>query len=159
MGAYFQNYGAGDEQRARFVKRAILGIAAALVLLVAAFLYFRNYKEEHFVKQFLGELNDRQFDAAYRTWGCTDAHPCRDYDHQKFLEDWGPQKSSGGWKVTGVEGCSTGTIVQVSSSQTPTSPLWVQRSADSLTFSPWNECQGKKWRFRQFFQRLMGKGD
>ena len=35
-------------------------------------------------------------------------------------------------------------------------PLWVERSNKVLSFSPWPECQERKWRFRQFFHRLFG---
>lgn len=155
MSAYLENYGAGEEQRSRFIKWTALSVLAAVILAIAAYLYFKNFREEQLAKRFLNELNTHQFDAAYRTWGCDDAHPCRDYNYQKFLEDWGPQKS-GNWKVTGVDGCPTGAIVLVGAGKSEATPLWVERGAQVISFSPWDECQGKKWRFKQFFRKLFG---
>jgi hypothetical protein len=157
MSAYLQNYGAGEEAHARLIKRLVLGLIAVVILGVAAYFYFQDFKEERLTKQFLGELNEHRFDAAYRTWGCTEAQPCRDYGYQKFLDDWGPQKANGDWKVKGVDGCSAGVIVMVAARGTEATPIWVEQSASSLTFSPWDQCPGKRWRFKQFFQRIFGR--
>ena len=155
MGAFLQNYGAGDEHRIRVIKRTVVAVVAACILAVAAYLYLKNFREEQLAKRFLSQLNSRQFDAAYQTWGCGDSHPCRDYDYQKFLEDWGPSKDAN-WKVTGVDGCQAGAIVIVASGKSEKTPLWVERGGSTLSFSPWDECQGKQWRFKQFFRRLFG---
>jgi hypothetical protein len=157
MSEYLENYGAGEEAHGRLVKRLVLGLIGVVILGVAAYVYFQDFKEERLTKQFLAELNARQFDAAYRTWGCTDAQPCRDYAYPKFLEDWGPQKAKGDWKVKDVDGCPAGAIVTVAAGGTEATPIWVERGAGSLTFSPWNACPGKRWRFKQFFQRILGR--
>ena len=47
-------------------------------------------------------------------------------------------------------------IVTVSAPGAEKTPLWVERGTSSLTFSPWPECQGKRWRFKQFFKNLIG---
>jgi hypothetical protein len=157
MSAFLQNYGAGEEAHSRLVKRLVLGLMGVVILGIAAYFYFQDFKEERLAKQFVGELNARQFDAAYRTWGCTDAQRCRDYDYRRFLDDWGPQKGNGDWKVKGVEGCQTGAIVLVAAGSTEATPIWVENNASSLTVSPWSECQGKRWHFKQFFQHIFGK--
>jgi hypothetical protein len=156
MSEYLETYGAGDEARARLIKRLAAALIVVIVLGVAAYFYFQDFKEEHLTKQFLEQLNARRFDAAYRIWGCSDAQPCRDYSYQKFLEDWGPEKGNGDWKVKGVDGCPTGAIVLVAAGGTESTPIWVEHGGTTLTFSPWNECQGKQWRFKQFFRRIFG---
>ena len=157
MSAYLQNYGPGEEARGRLIKRLAFGLIGVVILGIAGYLYLQDYQEERQTKQFLEQLNARQFEAAYRTWGCTDAQPCRDYAYKRFLDDWGPQKANADWKVKGVDGCAAGAIVLVAAAGAEATPIWVERGSNSLTFSPWTECPGKRWRFKQFFQRILGK--
>ena len=139
MSGYLQDYGAGEERRARFIKWLVVALVALLIIGFSGYEFFQNYSEERLVKQFLSELNASQFPAAYQTWGCSDTHPCRDYNYQRFLEDWGPAKQTTVWKVADVDGCATGAIVTVSAPGAEKTPLWVERGTSSLTFSPWPE--------------------
>jgi hypothetical protein len=156
MSAYLQSYGAGEEERNRRIKWLVLGLIGVVIVGIAAYFYFQDFTEERLTTQFLKDLNAQQFEDAYHVWGCSDAKPCRDYSYQKFLEDWGPDKGKGDWKIKGVDGCPTGVIVAVAATGTERTSLWVERDGGSLSFSPWDECQGKKWRFKQFFRRLFG---
>ena len=91
MAGYLQNYGAGEEHRNRVVKFIILGVFAALILTLAAYLFLHDRSEKKTVEQFLAQINSHDYKDAYVTWGCTEAKPCRNYDYARFLEDWGPQ--------------------------------------------------------------------
>ncbi len=147
-----EGYGAGDERRGRMIKRLVVVVAAVVVLGLIGYFILHNYSEKKLAESFVSQLNAKKFDDAYRIWGCTEAHPCRDYDYTRFLEDWGPNKSKSEWKVTDVDGCPTGVIVTVAGGPEP-APLWIDRGGNTLGFSPWPECQGKRWRWRQFFHR------
>ncbi len=152
MSDYLEGYGAGDERRGRMIRRILLALAAVAVLGLVGYFFLRDYSEKSLAKHFVAQLNAKQFDDAYRTWGCTDAHPCRDYNYARFLEDWGPNKSKSGWKITDVDGCPTGVIVTIGGGS-DAMPLWIDRGGKTLGFSPWPECQDKKWRWKQFFQK------
>jgi hypothetical protein len=156
MPSYLDAYGADDERRNRIIKRVVIGVLVILAVATAAYLFFDNYREKKVVNHFLSLVNSGQFQAAYQSWGCTASHPCPEYSYQKFLEDWGPKQNGKDWKVSDVDGCPTGVVVTVDAPGFDPQPLWVQRSDKSLSFSPWPECQGKKWRFRQFFRRVLG---
>lgn len=156
MAGYLDTYGAGDEARSRLIKRSVIAVIAAIVIAVAAYLGFRNFREKQVVNHFLAEVNAGHFQAAYRLWGCTDSHPCNDYSYQKFLEDWGPKQTRSNWQISDVDGCRSGVVVTVDATGSQPAPLWVDRSDKRISFSPWPECQGKQWRFRQFFRRITG---
>lgn len=156
MAGYLDAYGAGDEHRIRIIKRTVLAVVVVLVLFVTAYFVFENLREKQAVRHFLAQVNSGQYEAAYRTWGCTPEHPCAGYSYDKFLEDWGPKQNHNNWRISGVDGCKTGVVVTVTAPGAEAEPLWVQRSDKSLSFSPWPECQGRQWRFRQFFHRIFG---
>ena len=155
MSSYLQDYGAGDERRHRIIWRSIGAVIVVLVLILLAYLLLKNYREKQTAKHFLASVNAHNYQEAYKEWGCTEAHPCRNYSYQKFLEDWGAT-SGGDWKITGVDGCPTGAIITVGSSASSPQALWIERNTEALSFSPWPECPGRLWRFRQFFQRILG---
>ncbi len=156
MASYLDTYGAGDERRARIIKRSVIADIAAVVIAIALYLGFRNYREKQVVDRFLAEVNAGHYQAAYRLWGCADTHPCPEYSYQKFLEDWGPKQTRSAWQISDVDGCPTGVVITVNAAGSQPAPLWVDRSDKRISFSPWPECQGKRWRFRQFFHRTTG---
>jgi hypothetical protein len=156
MAGYLDAYGAEDERRSRLIKTAVLALAAVLVIAASVYLALQDRREKQVVRHFLSEVNAGRYQEAYRTWGCTDAHPCPEYNYQKFLEDWGPEQSRNPWAISAVDGCPTGVVITVDAKGADPQPLWVQRSDKSISFSPWPECQGRRWRFRQFFHRILG---
>src|SRR5947207_14253029 len=94
MSSYLEEYGAGEEQRARRLRRIKRGsIAAVLLLIVAVVVYavFKNYPEQRQVKALIETLRKQDYQAAYRMFGCTEPSPCRDYAFAKFMEDSGPK--------------------------------------------------------------------
>jgi hypothetical protein len=157
MGGYLQNYGAGEEHRNRIIKFTIVGVLAALILALIAYFLFHNRSEEKTVEHFLAQINAHDYKDAYVTWGCTEANPCRNYDYARFLEDWGPKtKASSPWKIATVEGCRSFVTVNVKADGAELQSLGVERGAHTVSYAPSPECQERKWRWKQFFQRIFG---
>jgi hypothetical protein len=158
MAGYLQNYGAGEEHRNRIVKFLILGMLAALILALAAYLFLHNRSEEKTVEHFLAQVNAHDYKDAYVTWGCTEANPCRNYDYARFLEDWGPKtKATSPWKIATVEGCNAFVTVNVTADGAALQSLGVERGARTVSYAPSSECQEKKWHWKQFFQRIFNR--
>jgi hypothetical protein len=159
MASYLQQYGAGEEHRNRVIRRIILVAVAVVIAAIAAYIFLRNFPEKQVAKRFLSEVNSRDYRSAYRDWGCTDQHPCRNYEFQRFLEDWGPAKNAKSpWQVASIDGCKNFVTVNVQAQGTELQSLAVQRDDHSLGFAPAPECQEKQWRWKQFFQRIFGGG-
>lgn len=157
MGTYLQQYGAGEERRNRVIKIIIFSCIGIAILIWIIYLIFHNYPEKQVVKRFLSEVNSHNYQAAYRDWGCTTAHPCPNYDFHRFLEDWGPgSKATSPWKIASTDSCRTFLTVNVTAQGAERQSLAVERSDKSLGFAPAPECQERKWHWKQFFQRLFG---
>ena len=163
MSSYLEEYGAGEEQRARRlsrIKRA--GIVAGLVLLSAAVAYavFRNYPEQQQVKTFLENLRNKDYQSAYRLFGCTETNPCRDYAFQKFMEDWGPQSGHADAASAHIgmsQSCGTGVILRVDYQGAEPVPLWVERNTHLLSFAPDPECRGRHLHIGAFLRSLFNR--
>lgn len=159
MGTYLQQYGAGDERRIRIIKTLVFTGLGLVVLAIIAYFLFHNYREKQVVKGFLASLNSRDFEGAYRDWGCTPEHPCPNYDFHRFLDDWGPAKKvTSPWKIASIDGCKTFVTVNVQAEGSELQSLAVERRDRSLSFAPAPECQEPKWHWRQFFQRVFHRG-
>ena len=157
MGSYLQQYGIEDEHRGRVIKRLVLAGAAVIILAVAAYLFFHNYPEKRVAGKFLTLINSHNYKDAYREWGCTEQHPCPNYDFQRFLNDWGPgSKATSAWNVASVDGCKSFVTVNVQARGSELQSLAVQREDHSLGFAPSPECQERQWRWGQFFRRIFG---
>jgi hypothetical protein len=106
MSSYLQNYGVGEERRNRIIKWSIIIAVGVMLLSWFSYLFLHNFFETRTVKNFLAEVNSRNYQAAYRDWGCTEATPCPNYDYKRFLEDWLHQfrhgKRAGAGQRTGV---------------------------------------------------------
>ncbi len=159
MGGYLQNYGAGEEQRGRTIRNIILIVVGLLILWWVVYLVSHNRSEEKAVTSFLGQLNAHEYPKAYTDWGCSVSAPCRNYDYNRFLEDWGPKKKlTSPWKVVNVDGCKTFVTVNVKAGGSELESLGVERGAKTIMFAPDAECQEPQWRWKQFFQRMFGHG-
>jgi hypothetical protein len=145
MTGYLDAYGAAETERARrsrIVGRIVIVSVALLVLAAIAWFVFRNYKEEARIKEFIQLLQDKKYDEAYRMWGCTEANPCRDYNKQRFLEDWGPEgkhPEPSAMRLQKLKSCATG-IIQTIRWGNDEILLWVNREDLILSFSPWPIC-------------------
>jgi hypothetical protein len=158
MGSYLQSYGAGEERRNNIIKWLILGFIAVVLLSWFSYLFLHNYFETRTVKHFLAEVNAKDYQAAYRDWGCTDATPCPNYDFKRFLQDWGPdKKTSSPWKVESVDGCQMFVTVNVAAQGSDLQSLGVERGSKTLMYAPGPECQEAKWHWKEFFRRIFGR--
>ena len=157
MGSYLENFGVEEEHRIHIIKRIIISACAVIAIALGAYFFLRNYPEKRIAHRFLDQINAHDYQAAYRDWGCTTDHPCRNYDYTRFMEDWGPSKKvSSPWRVASVDGCRSFVTVNVQADGSELQSLAVQRSDHSLSFAPAPECQEKQWRWKQFFQRITG---
>jgi len=159
MGSFFQQYGVEEERRNRMITTIVLSCLGVAILAIVGYFVFHNYPEKQVVKRFLQQLNTHNYQEAYREWGCTSAHPCPNYDYNRFLQDWGSQSKAGSpWKVVSTDSCRAFLTANVQAQGTEVQSLSVQRSDHSLGFAPSPECQERKWRWKQFFHRVFGGG-
>ena len=157
MAGYLANYGVGEEQRERNIRRLlILGLALALVAGLYLLIfhtpilerYFRvvqimkNHRQEKEVRAFLEMLRKGEYKTAYELWGCTDAKPCRDYPFTSFMDDWGPQgkRTDNSYRITRSRSCGSGVILTVGSTRNQEEKLWVEQEDLTIGFSPWPGC-------------------
>ena len=143
MPGYLANYGAGDEQREKLIRRLI---AAAVIIVVAGgILYFflKNFRQEQQARRFFELLEKHDYKSAYALWGCTDANPCRDYPFKSFMDDWGPQSQRGdiaSYHIKKSRSCGSGVILTVDFGKGAEEKLWIERRDLTIGFSPWPGC-------------------
>jgi len=143
MAGFLDQYGAGDERRAKIIKIAAISLLTILVVGGALFFVFHNFREEQKVKQFYSLLAGKDYKAAYAMFGCTDTTPCRYYGFDKFMEDWGP--ASGHNDVANVHisrsrTCGSGVLLTVDYGNKQQDKLWVERRDMSIGFPPVQGC-------------------
>ena len=162
MTSYLDHYGADESRRHERRRRLLLRVAVLVVALLAAvilYFQFRDYRQQQRAKEFLAELQLKNYQRAYELWGCTAASPCPNYKPEKFLEDWGPASAyadAAAARMDLVERCGNGVLVRLRFPKGDPVPLIVERETNTLGFAPWPECPGKKWRFKEFFARVFG---
>jgi hypothetical protein len=139
---FLQGYGVSDARRERFLIRALLGAAALAVLGVVLYFSFRNWREDRRFDAFLDFLGKQDYQSAYRLWGCDPAQPCRDYNMDRFLEDWGPkspQAAIAQAKVVNSRTCGPGVIKTLQVGQSDPVYLWVDKKDQIISYAPWND--------------------
>jgi len=164
MGGYLDQYGAGDERRARRIKLVFVCLLAAavaiLLVILVNFLFIPNAAERQ-TQAFLNALSSGQYQQAYALWGCTAEQPCSAYPFPEFLKDWGPEAvPPGTFQVLNGEGCGSGTIIDVDAGKAGDKRLWVENGARTLGFPPVNECPHRNHVydfFRDLKYRLHGR--
>lgn len=146
-----------QHRRMQIVKRVVLwGLLAAIVGSIA-FFSLRTHAQEQIVKQFLDDLRSRQYQEAYRLWGCTPDTPCKYYPPEEFTRDWGPSSryaNAAVLKVEHVDFCNDGVVFDVTYPNTENIGLWVQRSNNTISFAPWPRCPGRHLQLGEFFRSL-----
>lgn len=141
MAGYLDQYGAGEEQRERTIKRIVAAVVALAVLAGVLLFFFHDFRQERQAKRFFELLAARNYKDAYALWGCTEAQPCRDYTMSDFMQDWGPQSvPPGDFKVLDAESCGSGVIVDVDAGKAGDKKLWVERDNLALAFPPFPQC-------------------
>ena len=91
MSSYLAGYGEGEERKAKLFKWAALGIPTALVLGVVLYFFLRHYPQRSQLAGFLDDMRAGNVASAYTRWGCSQQNPCRDYNWERFLADFGPK--------------------------------------------------------------------
>ena len=145
MAGYLDQYGAGEERRARtfqIVKRIVLSLVALVVIGGTLFFVFHNYKQEQRVMEFFARIQAKDYKGGYALFGCTDSKPCRYYPFEKFMEDWGPAtgRSFDGAHITRSRSCGSGVLLTVDFSKNQQEKLWVERADMSVGFPPVQGC-------------------
>lgn len=143
MPGYLDQYGAGEERREKIVKSAVAIVVAVLVIGGILFFVFHNWREERQARRFFEFLSRHDYKAAYSLWGCTDAHPCRDYPMNDFMRDWGPQSGHGDastYHIAKSRSCGSGVILTVDTGNQQQEKLWVQKNDLTIGFSPYPGC-------------------
>jgi hypothetical protein len=159
-GSYLEAYGEAEQRRARRranLKWSVVILVSAGILGLTLFSIFENYGEEQQVKAFVERLKAKDYQAAYRMWGCTETTPCRDYSFQKFMDDWGPgspHANAATAEAGSGDTCGTGVVIAVDFKGSEQVPLWIDRTTRTIGFSPDPECRKKRWHFREFFRNL-----
>ena len=147
MAGYLDQYGAGDERRARIIKRTVAAVVAVIVFTVLPWYLFKNHAQEGVVRNFLDLVRKQDYAAAYKAWGCGQPRACSGYSYDRFLEDWGP-KSSVDMKLLRIEdsqSCGTGVMLTVRASRDRQDTLWVEKSDPAISFAPTPVCPGKSF--------------
>ena len=139
MSGYLEAYGAGDEKRARRIKRVALVVVVVLAAGAALYFGLRDFREKRQAKLFVTLLQQGNYPAAYALWGCTPTSTCPSYTVDKFLEDWGPKSThadASKLQIASTRGCSGGVIFEVRSAASEPDYLWVDRSTKNVGFAP-----------------------
>ena len=159
MAGYLDAYGAGDEQRERRIKRIVIWGLAAIVAAAALYFTFNTWRQEQVVKQFFSLLEQKNYQAAYALWGCTQDHPCKYYAPEKFTEDWGPSSpfaNPTAAKVLHVDSCGTGVVFDVDHPKAGEVGLYVDRENNLISFAPWTRCPGRHLQLFEFLRSRFG---
>lgn len=143
MSDFLTGYGAADARRERFLKWLIGGLVALALIGAVSYYFLRDFRQERQAKLFFELLGKKDYQAAYRLWGCTPETPCRDYSFEKFNEDWGPKSPHAdlsGLKVFKTRSCDGGVIRIVDISTDDRVMLFVDRTTLAISFAPWEFC-------------------
>jgi hypothetical protein len=138
MAGYLDQYGAGDERRARTVKRIVVMVVCVVVFTFLPWYLFKNHSQERVVRNFLDLVRKHDYQSAYKAWGCGEPRACEGYSYDRFLEDWG-EKSPVDPKVLRIEdseSCGSGVMLTVRTSRDRLDTLWVEKSNSALSFAP-----------------------
>lgn len=144
MAGFLEGYGVADARRSRRFWRLVMagGLLAALGL--TGYFLFRSWPAKRKVSEFLEHLRNKDYQAAYRLWGCAAPDsPCRDYTFDKFMEDWGPNSTHADPATVSIvrtRYCGPGVIVTLRSGSGPELPIWYERKDATIGFAPWPDC-------------------
>ena len=164
MASYLEAYGAAEEQRAkrvRLIKNSAIVLVSVIVVGLIAYGILKNRPEEQQAKTFVSLLQAHDYQGAYKLWGCSDTHPCKDYPLDKFMEDWGPKSPHADQSSAHIglsQSCGSGVVIRLDyqGSQEPVS-LDIERSTNVISFAPWAECPGRHLHLGAWLRSLFGR--
>jgi hypothetical protein len=164
--SYLDQYGDGEEQRAKITRIIIRSVVAVLLTaLVSSFLWyiFRNHHQEAVVRSFIAAVKSGDFKTAYQVWGCAQEKPCSGYEFDKFLSDWSPKStvSSGPpdlnvLRLTDSESCNNGVLLTLTVNPNRVEKLWIDKRSDSMSYAPYPICPHKN-PYAIMLHRTIGK--
>jgi hypothetical protein len=155
MGGYLDAYGVADQRRERRLKRIVIWGLAAVILATSCYFLFRNWRQERTVKQFFSLLDQKNYQAAYALWGCTQDTPCKYYSPEKFNEDFGPSSpfaNAGAAKILHTDVCGTGVVFDVEIPRGEEVGLYVDRETNVIGFAPGPRCPGPHFQLWEFIK-------
>ena len=153
------SYGVKDERKERLIKRIVIWGLSAIVVGLILFFTFRNWSEEREIKRFLALLEQKQYQDAYKLWGCSQDTPCKNYGPEQFNEDWGPASpfaNVSAAKIVNVDACGGGVVFDLEVPNAPGVGLWVERDTNIIGFAPWVRCPGRHLQLWQFIKSHFG---
>jgi hypothetical protein len=160
MAGYLDQYGAGDERRARNIKIVVLVAVGLAVLTGVLYFFFHNYRQEHQARRFLQLLVAGNYQQAYEMWAPTEEER-RSYPLSAFMQDWAPPSVQiRSFDILDAESCENTVIVDVDLGQAGDKKLWVDRKTLELSFPPYDQCahQNRIYNFyRDVKYRLRGR--
>jgi hypothetical protein len=140
MAGFLDQYGAGDERRARKIKIIIVAAVSLAVLTGLLYFFFHNYPQEQQVKRFYRLLEAHQYEPAYGMWVSSDSER-HSYPMKSFLQDWGaPGVEVRNFDILDAESCGNGVIVDADLGQAGEKKVWVNRTTLELGFPPYEVC-------------------
>lgn len=143
MAGFLDSYGVGDARREKVVKWSAIAVVAVAAVASIFYFSFRNFSEKRQIERFVQLLRQKDYQAAYRLWGCSPETPCRDYPMEEFMKDWGPNSphaDMSALKIARMRSCSTGIIQTLDFGKGEEVNLWVERKDHSIGFAPWPIC-------------------
>jgi hypothetical protein len=139
MAGFLDQYGAGDERRARNIKLIVVSVVVLAVLSGFLYFFFRNYRQEQQAKRFFQLLEARDYPTAYGLWVSSDSER-QGYPMAAFLQDWGPSVNVGSFDILDAESCGNSVIVDADLGQAGDKKVWVNRQTLQLGFPPYDQC-------------------
>lgn len=103
---------------------------------IIGYFALHNLPEKRAVEHFLTEVQEGNYQEAYKLW-----QPAPDYSYQDFMHDWGPQGDYGKvreFKIDGAKsrGSALVIVIVTINNQTPALALVVDRKSKGLAYSP-----------------------
>jgi hypothetical protein len=140
MAGFFDEYGAGDERRARNIKLIAVSVLVAAVLTGLLYFFLRNYRQEQQAKRFFQLLEAHNYQAAYDMWVTSDSDR-NGYPMSAFMQDWGPQTMDvHKFTIMDAESCGNAVIVDADLGSAGDKKLWINRQTLVLGFGPYEQC-------------------
>lgn len=140
MSGFLDNYGAADAKRESKWLRIAGGAVAVVFVSLLGYWFIHNFQERSAGNRFIELLQQKNYDEAYRLWGCDPAAPCRDYNKKAFLDDWGPQGLYGAnpeaIQVKRIRACSNVVLFVLRLPGGKRTTFVVSRDTRTLGFAP-----------------------
>ena len=140
MTSYLEEYERNSWGFGKVAKAVGYTLLACIVGYSVYWLFFRNWREESQLKEFLSLVQAQRYEQAYEAWGCSVEQPCKFYSYESFLEDWGAESPLGAVKTYRLGRSYTqegGVILEVYVNGEKQPNLWVQSDTQAISYFPY----------------------